>query len=495
MFYVRKFFRNNWLLILIILLGLFFRTFQIVERFEFAHDGDLYSWIIKDMVVDHHFRLIGQLTTAPGVFIGPSFYYLLTPFFVLFNMDPVGTLIPITILGVLTIFSYYIVFSRLFSKNTGLIAAFLHAVLLSPVIFDRAVVPSTPTHLWMVWYFYVILNLVRGNFKVLPLLGILIGLIWHIHVALIPPLLAVPIALILAKKFPVKSEVFKFLIVFLITSSPLLIFEIKHNFSQTISLINNLSLDQGGGKGVEKLNLVLIYLGRNISRLFLYPQMLPQITWRAWFFIILLPVGFFLRQNILKVKEIIVLSFWMGGVIFFYTFSPVILSEYYFTNLEVIFMMIVSLSLVKLINLGKWWKVAVLLLLGIIFLKNLYFFVSEPLYKKGYLERKQIASFITSHSRERGFPCVSVSYITKPGENVGFRYFFYLNNLHVNQSWSGSPVYSIVFPPELAEGKNQKLFGQIKVIPPDFVPSQEKIEKSCSGENSNLTDPLFGFTK
>ncbi|MBI4036349.1 hypothetical protein HY386_00525 [Candidatus Daviesbacteria bacterium] len=483
------------LLALILLIALFFRTFQIVERFEFAHDGDLYSWIVKDMVVDGHFRLIGQLTTAPGVFIGPFFYYLLIPFFLLTKMDPIGGLIPITFLGLLTVFSYYFCFSRLFSKQVGLIAAFLHAVLLSPVIFDRAVVPSTPTHLWMIWYFYTVISLVRGNFKVLPILGVLIGLIWHIHVALFPPLLAVPVALILAKKLPPKDEILKFIILLLVTSLPLLGFEIKHYFSQTVSLIHNLSINQGGGQGVEKLNLILIYLGRNISRLFLYPQMLPEITWRAWFFIILLPLIFFVQRKILATKEVLVLLLWMGGVIGFYSLSSTVISEYYFTNLEVIFMMIVSLSLVKLINLGKWWKVAIFALLGILLLKNLYFFITQPIYKKGYLERKAVAEFITRDSQKRGFPCVAVSYITPPGENVGFRYMFWLNRLHVNQPFSGSPVYTIVFPADLARGAIDEQYGQIGVILPENVPSVEKIKFSCSGANSNLTDPLFGFPK
>src|SRR3989338_9818731 len=81
---------NILILFLIILIGLFFRTYLAVERFEFGHDGDLYSWIVKDIAVNHHFRLIGQLTSAPGIFIGGLFYYLLTPLFLLTNMNPVG---------------------------------------------------------------------------------------------------------------------------------------------------------------------------------------------------------------------------------------------------------------------------------------------------------------------------------------------------------------------------------------------------------------------
>ena len=137
----------------ILLIALFFRAYDIVGRFEFAHDGDLYSWIVKDIVVNKHFRLIGQLTTAPGIFIGPLFYYLLVPFFLIFKMDPIGALIPVLLFGLATVLSFYWVFSKLFNKVAGLIASFLYATLLGPVYFDSRVVPSTPTNLWVIWHF------------------------------------------------------------------------------------------------------------------------------------------------------------------------------------------------------------------------------------------------------------------------------------------------------------------------------------------------------
>src|SRR3989344_8753028 len=98
------------LLLGILLISLFFRTYQIIDRLDFGHDGDLSAWIVKDIIVNHHFRLLGQLTSAPGIFIGPLYYYLLIPFYVLTNMDPVGGAIMITILGILTTLSYYLVF-------------------------------------------------------------------------------------------------------------------------------------------------------------------------------------------------------------------------------------------------------------------------------------------------------------------------------------------------------------------------------------------------
>lgn len=72
--------KTTWLvLISALLIGAFTRTYQLIERYSYAHDADLAVWIAKDMVIDHHPRLIGQLTSSPGIFIGPLFYYLLVP--------------------------------------------------------------------------------------------------------------------------------------------------------------------------------------------------------------------------------------------------------------------------------------------------------------------------------------------------------------------------------------------------------------------------------
>src|SRR3989338_7488154 len=125
-----QFIIRHKLLLLILIIALFFRTYAVVERFEYAHDADLFSWIVKDIVVNHHSRLIGQLTSANGIYIGSFFYYLLIPFFWLTNMDPIGAVIPVTIISMFTVFSYYFVFKKLFNPVTGLITAFLYGVLI-----------------------------------------------------------------------------------------------------------------------------------------------------------------------------------------------------------------------------------------------------------------------------------------------------------------------------------------------------------------------------
>jgi hypothetical protein len=88
-----------------------------------------------------------------------------------------------------------------------------------------------------------------------------------------------------------------------------------------------------------------------------------------------------------------------------------------------------------------------------------------------------------------------VSYITDTGYNLGYRYLFYLANLHVNPPSRMSPVYSIVFP-QSRVNKLDKSFGAIGLIYPDYKRYNEKdVAKSCTGDDPNLTSDMFGFTK
>lgn len=485
---------KHWILIAILLIAIFFRTYKAVERFDFAHDGDLFSWIVKDIVIDKHIRFIGQETTAPGIFIGPLFYYLLIPFFIVFRMDPIGALIPIILIGIATVVSYYWVFAKLYGKTVGYMASFLYGVLLSTVGFDSHVVPSTLTNIWLIWFFYTVVMITRGNYNVLPLLGLLVGLIWHIHIALLPALIAVPLAMIAVWKLPTFKQIMYSFIAFTVTSLPLFAFEVRHGFSQVFSLVNDFRVNYGGGSGWEKLNLVIIKVSDNISRLFFYPQGVP-FNKLVFMLLILVSAILLVKRGLVRLKELEVWYGWVIIVLLYYSLSTVVISEYYFANIEIIFVAIASLLLYLIFRSSLWGKAMVLVLLASILGKNAFHHITRTHYLQGYNERKAVTRFIAEDSRKHGFPCVSVSYITRPGDNVGFRYFFWLNNLHVNQPKSGAPVYTIVLPSELVVDALAAKYGQIGIITPERIPSEQEIQKSCSGDNANLTDPMLGFTK
>lgn len=484
---------NLLILLLIILIGLFFRTYAVVERFEFGHDGDLYSWIVKDIVVNHHFRLIGQLTSAPGIFIGGLFYYLLIPFFLLSNMDPIGGIFLSISISLVTLLSYYFVFSRLFNIKVGLITTFLYAILLSPVNADRWVVPTITSNLWVVWYFYTLINIGRGNFKVLPLLGVLIGLIWHIHIALIPTLIAIPFSIFLSKKIPNKKQIIIFLISLFISSTPFLLFEIRHNFQQINALVANFITPRDGATGFYKFTLVLEMINKNMNVLLFSPNSFKTTNHIAFTFLILLSGVLLIKKKLLLKKEYLIFLAWIFGVIAFFSITSSPISEYYFSNIEILFVCLLGLFLYLIFEFKLIGKILVLSLLFLLLSKNLYSLITKDYYNKGYIEKKSLVDFIDKDSKSKGFPCIGINYITAPGENVGFRYFIYLKKMYTVDPSTKIPVYNIVIPYELSVDEVEKKFGHIGVITPKKVPSKEVIEESCKTPNTNITNSMFGY--
>jgi len=76
-----------------------------------------------------------------------------------------------------------------------------------------------------------------------------------------------------------------------------------------------------------------------------------------------------------------------------------------------------------------------------------------------------------------------------------YRYFIYLSGLKTRPVTQKVPVYSIVFPLSLVDQVDQT-FGDLGLIYPQYErysPETAKIE--CVGQDSNLSDPMFGFTK
>ena len=233
----------------------------------YSHDQDLAGWFIKDVVIDKHMRLVGQETSTQGIFIGPIFYYLQIPFYVFTGMDPIGGTYLVTILGLLTIVSFYYVLLKIFNKQTGLVAAFIYSLSFYTIYNDREVVPTMPVILWSVWFLYG-LNLLLKNEqkKAFLVFGILIGLIWHINFALVLPFILIPIALYFSgKKFEYKNLLPGIISSFII-SLPLLLFEARHGFQQTKSIFYSLTTPQSDVvfSGYEKFQRVWFLMSKNI---------------------------------------------------------------------------------------------------------------------------------------------------------------------------------------------------------------------------------------
>jgi 4-amino-4-deoxy-L-arabinose transferase-like glycosyltransferase len=480
--------------ILHLTVGFFLRLYRLAELFNYNHDQDLAGWIIKDVLVNHHFRLIGQLTSTAGVFIGPLFYYLLIPFYLVFKMDPIGGTYLMTILGVVAVWSCYFVFSRIFNTKVGLISALIYAVSPYTIFNDREVVPTMPLMLWSIWFFYSAHLVIKGDQKRGFLIAaVLIALIWHINFGLVVLLPIYLIALLISKKKINVKALLISAVLLIILSTPLLFFETRHSFSQTKAVISSMVKNQGdvlvGGGKVAKVFDVFI---KDVADLLWgYPAGIPR---PLAFWIVLSASLFIYVRGKIKNEDFYIMVLWLLFTAAFFTLYSKPISEYYLNSITIVWIALCALIINYLLEDKKLKFLGYLLSILFVAL-SLYRFLSYPINRSGYIERREVVKYIKTDAKKHEYPCVAVSYITNPGYELGYRYFFWMEQMHVNSASSGSPVYTIVFPLSKVVGVDE-IFGALGVINPDYSKYNKKVvEKSCGGANSNLTDPMFGYVE
>ena len=491
---MKKLFIKNLPLILILLLGVFLRTYKALELFAYAHDQDLAAWIVRDIIFNKHIRLIGQETSTQGIFIGSLYYYLQVPFYLISKMQPPGLIIIATLLGIFTILSFYFVFLKTFNKKiAGLIAAFIYSVSFFCVMNDRGTVPTTPVFLWTVWYLYGLVMLLRKNQRNgFILIGTLSALIWHINFSLAILLILIPLAIYLSGVKVNLKRLLPGLLLFAILSLPLFVFEFKHGYIQSKALINSFINDQGS-------SLTLIQQSRKV--IYIFEMLISNIVWwpgKLYYFLIPLVILFasiyiYIRK---KIPGQIFWLFvcWSIPVLVFFSFYSKIVSEYYLNGIIVAWIGLIT-SVVLVLYTYKKTRIFAIIALTVFAFINITKILKYSDNKDGYIYRRVLVAEIRRDSEEHNFPCVAVSYITKPGYNLGYRYLYVLEALHVNNPDSLSPVYTIVFPLNDELFPTDKTFGSLGLIYPDYPRyNTAAVQKSCSGENSNLTDPMFGFT-
>jgi hypothetical protein len=475
-----------------LLISIFFRLYKGSELFMYSHDQDLSSWFVKDVTVNHHLRLVGQETSTQGIFIGPYFYYYLIPFFLISHMDPIAGIYAVAIIGVFTTFSFYFIFTKIFGKNIGLLASFLHATSFFLSINEREVVPLEPVILlWTLWFFYATHKIAEGNQKYFILLGLLIGLIWSINMSLILLLPLVLLSFIISKKKLNLKFLLLGLITFAILSLPLGLFEFRHDFQQSKALINSLTTNQKDiVSGVDKIARVFHLMAKNVTN-FLVGSLTSFRYWHYFTFVVLAFLYLIYKKRISK-KDTIIFIVWFGLIFGFFSFYSKIISEYYLNGLQIIWFTVSTLLVGDLLE-SKNFKLLGFIILILLSSFNVLRFINYPANQSGFVQRKQIVHYINEDRKARGYPCIAISYIVNPGYDLGYRYLFWREDLHVNHPDSGSPVYTIVFPLAKVDSFD-KSFGALGLILPDYNKyNKDDVNYSCSGQNSNLTDPLFGF--
>lgn len=115
------------LLSLILVFAAVLRLYKIREFVIFLGDEGRDALVVKRMIVDHKFTLLGPTASVGGFYLGPIYYYFMIPFLWASGFDPVGPAVMVALFGVATVFLLY----KLVQKITAPFQAALTALLYS----------------------------------------------------------------------------------------------------------------------------------------------------------------------------------------------------------------------------------------------------------------------------------------------------------------------------------------------------------------------------
>ncbi|MDD3679831.1 MAG: glycosyltransferase family 39 protein [Candidatus Shapirobacteria bacterium] len=244
-------------LVLIFFVGVFFRCYSLYNSSEFTYDPARDAEIIRQIVQEKKLTLLGPPTSVsvPGVaygttYFGPVFYYLLAPFLPLFGYDPYGPILVIALLGAVGIILIFAIVEKITKDPlSALVASFAFAISEGAIFYSRWIWNPNLMPFFILLLIYFLVNFQENKKSVfLFLSGVCLGVIIQLHF-IGYWLFLLPVWIICLSCFNERSRksfLVRFLLLvtgILLAISPMILFEIRHDFLNTRSIIYNLTLD------------------------------------------------------------------------------------------------------------------------------------------------------------------------------------------------------------------------------------------------------------
>lgn len=232
-----------YFLLSIILLGAFFvRVYRAGDLMGFYYDQGRDALVIWDLWRKGELFLIGPVTGLAGIFLGPFYYYLIAPLYLIGGGNPVYPAVFLSFLTVIAIGITYYLGWQMQSRITGLIAAAVSSFSYYLVLAGRWLSNPTPIFLTGIILFLAMWQLSSKGDKRWWFAAVLsAGLSLHFEAAsavfYLPVMVVFWLYLFLINKSALqgKREVLISAMLFFITLLPQLIF----NFRNDNILVNN----------------------------------------------------------------------------------------------------------------------------------------------------------------------------------------------------------------------------------------------------------------
>lgn len=204
------------LFLLIVLVGMYLRFYRIESVQSFGWDQGRDAWKTRD-IIKGQIVLNGPRTGVGHFHLGSVWYYMLVPFYLLTNLDPVGAIYLNIIVNLFNFAAIFFVSKKIYGEKAALFVSFIYATNKYLIEINRTTWNVSPIPGIAALIFYSIYKIVfESKYKWIFVLSFLTGFFFHLHFSVVFLPLIILLSLIFAKD---KKKIF----IYGLISLPLLI--------------------------------------------------------------------------------------------------------------------------------------------------------------------------------------------------------------------------------------------------------------------------------
>lgn len=409
-------------IVCLILVSAFMRLYRIDEYMTFLGDEGRDALVVKKMLIEGDFPLLGAPTSVGNMYNGPLYYYMMAASMAVWWMNPVAAAVMVALVGTAAVGLIYYLARSWFGKVAAIIASTLYSLSPVNIIYSRSSWNPNPAP------FFALLGIIglyksrqSKNYLWMILTGGSLAFAVQMHLL---ALILIPIygaVWLLALKEKIKEEAsFKnfwtglvlAFVTFLFLMSPMAIFDFKYNYQNFNAFKTFFLGDRATTVNLNPLNtlerLVPIYSDNLINRYIAGQNYWLMILVSV---LVLIPVAAFLFLLFKKKKlnwPLFTLSVWiLGGVMGLALYKQTIYDHYASFLNPAVFLLFASL--VNLINsidskkVNQYIRGAFFLLFLVLVIVNLQIspLLTPP--NRQMQRTQEVAKFIISESEDKSF--------------------------------------------------------------------------------------------
>ena len=247
----------------IILLSGFLRLYRLRDTLIFLGDQGRDAMVARAIFKEGDPALIGPVTSAGNMYLGPLYYYLMVPSLAVTYPDPTGPAYLVAIFGIFTVGLVYYVTREMFGRMPAVIASLIYSILDIAIVHSRFSWNPNPAPLFGLIVFYTTyMAIVTKNYRWFVGAFFSYAVLTQLHyiALLMGGVIGVGLWLSwVAKKDRVEwaKWVGMGILILALSFLPLIIFDIRHGLTNWQALVKFLVGGEEQIRGVNKLGEVV----------------------------------------------------------------------------------------------------------------------------------------------------------------------------------------------------------------------------------------------